>query len=254
VQYLCLIIERDAEAAQRLQRELPTFGFKPYIVDSCQAALAMLRLWNFDAVVLDSAGFGAHAIEALRRLHRRVRAPVVLLAHTSDEAVQLDGLESGAREVVALPASTRLLAARMRRLVEIDAEPADGHSELTIGPLAMDARRGTASIDDRPLTLTAHQFDLLYLLAARPGQFVHRETIARALRSSALESGRSADVHVYRIRRKVRELGVTNLRLDTVHGRGYCLSIETPQVDSGFDDLDAPTPPRQAPQPWHARD
>jgi len=249
--YLCLIIEPDAACAQRLQRELPAFGFKPYTVDTCRAALAMLPLWRFDAVLLDAAAFGAHTEAALRALHKRSSAPVVLLAPAQDEATQLAGLEAGACDIVALPASTRLLAARLRRLIEAGAEPDAAPLQVSVGALAMDARRGSASVEDKALVLTAHQFDLLYLLATKLGQFVHREAIARALRSTSADAGRSADVHIYRIRKKLRALGVTTLRLDTVHGRGYCLSIDAPAPLDEFDDIDEPTQ-RHTPAALHA--
>jgi DNA-binding response OmpR family regulator len=251
MQHLCLIIERDASFARRLLHELPAFGFKPYGVDSCRAALSMLQLWRFDTVLLDAAAFGENTANALRALRKRVSAPVVLLAPAHDEATQLAGLEAGARDVVTLPTSTRLLAARLRRLVESGAEPDDAPAMLSVGPLTMDARRGSASIDDRPLPLTAHQFDLLYLLATRLGQFVHREAIARALRSPSADAGRSADVHIYRIRKKLRALDVTALRLDTVHGRGYCLTVDTPEPHEDGDAVDAATWDRAA-QGLHA--
>jgi DNA-binding response OmpR family regulator len=237
--HLCLIIEHDATVARRLLHELPAFGFKPYRVDSCRAALSMLQLWRFDTVLLDAAAFGENTVNALRALRRRVTAPVVLLAPAHDEATQLAGLEAGARDIVTLPTSTRLLAARLRSLVASSAAPDDAPSVLSVGPLTLDARRGSASVDDRALVLTAHQFDLLYLLATRLGQFVHREAIARALRSPAADAGRSADVHVYRIRKKLRELDVTSLRLDTVHGRGYCLTIDLPEPHDDGDAVDA---------------
>ncbi|MBS0449137.1 MAG: response regulator transcription factor [Proteobacteria bacterium] len=238
--FLCLIIEPVAEAARRLQRELPTYGFRPYAVDSCPAAMALLRQWRFDAVLLDADSVGDHATTALHKVRRHVRAPVAVLTHARDEATQIGWLEAGASDVVALPVSSKLLAAKLRRLIEAGVEPDDDPAELTVGPLTMDARRHTASVDGKPLVLTAHQFELLYVLATRLGQFVHREAIARALRSPCAESGRSADVHVYRIRKKLRAMGVGHLHLDTVHGRGYCLSIDVPAsaIDADEEDDD----------------
>ena len=207
---------------------------------TCRAALALLQHWHFDAVLLDAERVGERHVAVLRLLRQRSRTPVVLLAHTHDEATQLAGLESGASDTVALPASTRLLAAKLRRLIEAGAAGGahDEPVEVSVGPLTMNARRASASVDGQPLALTAHQFDLLYLLATQLGQFVHREMIARALRSNAADVGRSADVHIYRIRKKLRAMGVTRLRLDTVHGRGYCLSIDAGADLDALDQLD----------------
>ena len=242
MRYLCLIVEPVATTAGRLQREFPSFGFRPYAVDSCRAALALLQQWRFDAVLLDAEAFGVHAAAAVRRVAGRSRAPIALLSAPRDEATQLAWLESGASDIVALPASTQLIAAKLRRLVEAHQAPDDEPSRLAVGPLAMDARRGSASVDGRPLLLTSHQFELLYTLALRLGEFVDRETIARALRSASAESGRTADVHVYRIRKKLRATGACGLRLDTVYGRGYCLSLDTRHgSDEGADDgIDQP--------------
>lgn len=225
--YLCLIIERDRRLAGTFRRELPSFGFKTYLVDSGDAALSMLRQWCFDAVLVDSDSLGALCQQVLRKLQMQSRVPVMLLTGTADEQEQIACLESGATEIVLKPASTRLIAAKLRRLIDIGAhEQDDDAAEVLVGPLAMHARRGRATVEGIPLDLTRHQFELLFLLATRAGQFVPRDAIARALRGPLKEIGRSADVHIYRIRRKLRDLGIDSLRLDTVYGRGYCLSVE----------------------------
>jgi DNA-binding response OmpR family regulator len=90
----------------------------------------------------------------------------------------------------------------------------------------MNARLGIATIDERPLPLTAHQFDLLFLLASRAGEYVDRETIAMRLRGRCDAVGRSTDVQVSRIRRRLRDAGVEALHVDTVHGRGYLLTLD----------------------------
>jgi len=224
--YLCLIVGRDRAFAASLARDLPPFGFKPFFVDGGESASAMLRQWHFEAIVVDAEGLGTACRAILRTLQGSARVPLMLLTCAADEQEQIECLQCGATEVVAKPASARLIAAKLRRLVEIGLMSVSEPTELRVGPLVMDARHASATIDGMPLELTTHQFDLLFLLAARAGQFVRRETIASALRGPVKEIGRSADVHVYRIRRKLRELGIDSLRLDTVHGRGYCLSVK----------------------------
>ena len=93
---------------------------------------------------------------------------------------------------------------------------------------APSSSRATASVGDAPLALTTGEFELLLLLASRPGEFVHRDTIGRTLGSaaSAGEGRRSADMHVCRIRKKLRDAGARTLRVETVYGRGYCLRFE----------------------------
>ena len=224
--YACLIVGHDAEPSHRLQRELGAFDFKPHSVASCDEALALMQHWSFDAIVIDAESFGPHYLAALKRLRQRSRSPLIVLARAQDEASQLVALESGASDIVVLPASARLISAKLRRLIEAGNAPRPETIEVSVGPLAMNARRGTAIVGDHALVLTVHQFELLFLLATRLGEFVHRETIWRVLQGRAACTGRSVDVHVSRIRKSLRAIGVAGLRLDTIHGRGYCLSFE----------------------------
>ena len=223
--YSCLIIERDGAASGEAARALPRFGFRPFLADSPEGALGIARQWTFDAALVDADGFGPAYVDVLRRLRPAIDAPVILLSKAQNEAQQIVSLESGATEVVIKPASPRLLAAKMQRLIEVVHDTAERPNErLQFGPLSMHAGSGVARVDDTALDLTPHQFDLLFLLASNAGRFVDRESIAMKLRGSTRSIGRSIDVHVYRIRRKLRDCGIDSLRLDTVHGRGYLLT------------------------------
>jgi len=224
--YSCLIIERHPDAGATAAHALPAFGFRPFVVRSAERALGMLREWHFDAALVDADGFGAGYVDVLQQLRPQFRSPVILLSTSQSEAQEILSLESGATDVVIKPASPRLLAAKMQRLIEVVHDRAERPGErLQVGPLTMQAGSGLARVGDTALELTPHQFDLLFLLASNAGRFVDRETIALKLRGTARSIGRSIDVHVYRIRRKLRDSGIAGLRLDTVHGRGYLLDL-----------------------------
>jgi len=224
--YSCLIIERHPDPVGTAARALPSFGFRPFVARSAERALGILRQWQFDAAVVDADGFGAGHVDVLRQLRPQFKSPVIVLSTSPSEAQQLLSLESGATEVVVKPASPRLLAAKMQRLIEVlhdSAEPPE--QRLQFGPLTMQPGSGVAQVGDVALELTPHQFELLLLLASSAGRFVDRETIALKLRGSTRPIGRSIDVHVSRIRRQLRERAIESLRLDTVHGRGYLLTM-----------------------------
>jgi len=227
--YSCLIIERHPDPVGTAARALPAFGFRPFVARSTERALGILRQWRFDAAVVDADGFGAGHVDVLRQLRPQFKSPVIVLSTAPSEAQQLLSLESGATEVVVKPASPRLLAAKMQRLIEVVHDTADRPDRrLRFGPLTMQPGSGLARVGDTALELTPHQFELLFLLASNAGRFVDRETIALKLRGSTHAIGRSIDVHVSRIRRQLRERGIEALRLDTVHGRGYLLTMAPP--------------------------
>ena len=230
---LCLIIAADAGVAAGFNRDFELLGFKPYAVETFASAFGLIRQWQFDALIVDGDGDGEALMHALPELRDRSNAPIVLVWSDIGERRQIEALQVGATEVIVKPASPRLIAAKLHRLIEIARErPAPGSEErravVRLGPLRLDPRRAAASVGDAPLALTTGEFELLLLLASRPGEFVHRDTIARTLGSpaGAGDGRRSADMHICRIRKKLRDAGASALRVETVYGRGYCLRIE----------------------------
>lgn len=225
MQRLCLIVHAAIDTPRLWEREFPQFGFRARIAKSAGAGIELLRQWRFDAVLVLADGSGSAPSATIQMFRSRSSAPITVLASSPTEEAQLGWLQAGASDVVFLPASTQLIATKLRRLLETHPAPDGEPPEISVGPLTMNSWQSQAQIDGKPLALTVHQFELLYLLALRAGQFMHRDAIAAGLRSSTGNVGRAADMHIHRIRKKLAELQVTGLRLDTVHGRGYCLSI-----------------------------
>ena len=229
---LCLIVGNDTLDPVGLHRGIDGYGFKPYAVETFSSALGMIEQWQFDAVIVDGDGHADTLFHLLPELRDRAHAPIVVVWSDGRERRQIEALQVGATEVIVKPASPRLIAAKLHRLIEIGKDrggsPEAARAAVQLGALRLDPRRAAASVGDTPLALTTGEFELLLLLASRPGEFVHRETIARTLGSptAAGESRRSADMHVCRIRKKLRDAGARMLRVETVYGRGYCLRLE----------------------------
>ena len=237
---LCLIVGNDKVDPAGLHRGIDGYGFKPYAVETFSSALGMIEQWQFDAVIVDGDGHADTLFHLLPELRDRAHAPIVVVWSDGRERRQIEALQVGATEVIVKPASPRLIAAKLHRLIEIGRDRGAGSAEaaraaVQLGPLRLDPRRAAASVGDAPLALTTGEFELLLLLASRPGEFVHRETIARTLGSPASESRRSADMHICRIRKKLRDAGARTLRVETVYGRGYCLRFEEVPPDGTAD-------------------
>ena len=227
---LLLVITAERDLAEPFRRELSAAGFKAYYVEAPSSAIAILGQWQFDAILLHGRGFGRSATHMLRSLRDAAGVPTLLVLDSADEELQLEMLDAGASQVLVEPTSMRIVAAQLRRLIDLSHQRSRQDSaEVRVGPLRLDPRRATATIGDTQLALTSGEFELLLLLASRPGELVHRETIARTLgRSASADTRRSADMHVCRIRRKLREVGGHNLQLETVYGRGYLLRLGAP--------------------------
>ena len=226
---LLLIITSNRTAADSLRHEVGVAGFKAYYVETLASALAVMAQWRFDAIVLYAAGFESRIQDMLAGLSRDEGVPILLVEPGADEDEQLRALAAGASQVVVEAMSARVLAAQLRRLIDV-AHPRQPHEpkEVRFGPLRLDPSRAAASVGDSSVALTGGEFEVLLLLASRPGELVHRRTIARTLgRPDRAETRRSADMHVCRIRKKLRDAGGASVQVETVYGRGYLLQLRS---------------------------
>lgn len=227
---LVLVITVDRAGSEPFRRELSAAGFKAYYVETLASALGVVAQWQFDAVLVHGQGLDDALPDLLGRLRDDVGVPILLVLDRGDEERQLQALEAGASQVLVEPTSMRVVAAQLRRLIDVSHQRLRQESaEVRFGPLRLDPRRAAASVGTTRLALTSGEFELLLLLASRPGDLVHRETIARTLgRTNGADSRRSADMHVCRIRKKLRDVPGHALVVETVYGRGYLLRMGAP--------------------------
>jgi len=235
---LCLVVSADPAYASALQGSLRSHGLKLYSVGDLAATRPTLGQWRFDAILCDDDGSAVESVNStVRFLRREQRAPIVVLASPGRADASVEALEAGATELIDKASSPRLIALKLLRLLELAAEPDEAAEpgDVVLGELRLDPRREAAFYADRRLALTGGEFELLLLLAARSGGFVHRQTIMRTLGRAGPggEPRRSADMHVCRIRRKLREAGATSLALETIHGHGYGLRLRANDVPAG---------------------
>jgi two-component system alkaline phosphatase synthesis response regulator PhoP len=203
-------------------------------VETLTSALGVVAQWQFDAALIHAQGFDDCLPHMLRSLRDDAAVPILLVLDNGDEERQLLALEAGASQVLVEPTSMRIVAAQLRRLIDVSHQRLKQEStEVRFGPLRLDPRRAAARIGHAAIALTSGEFELLLLLASRPGELVHREAIARTLgRTSNSDTRRSADMHVCRIRRKLRDVPGHTLVVETVYGRGYLLRMGAPAPEA----------------------
>jgi len=112
--------------------------------------------------------------------------------------------------------------ARVRALLRRAAADPAADEVLVFGRLEIDLGARQARLDGRPCELTAHQFDLLAVLARHPGRVLSRDQIMDALKGHGSDAfDRSIDVHVSRIRAAIEDDPRSPRRVLTVRGAGY---------------------------------
>jgi len=178
-----------------------------------------------DLVLLDLVLPGRDGLDILRAVREtRPALPVIVLTARGEEADRVQGLRLGADDYVVKPFSVNELLARVDVVLRRSAERPSDVVEVAIPGGVADLARAEVRFDDgERCELTARESDLLRYLARNPGRVVTREEIlARVWRMDPeWADTRTIDMHVTRLRRKVRDDHERPRVILTVRGRGY---------------------------------
>jgi Response regulators consisting of a CheY-like receiver domain and a winged-helix DNA-binding domain len=141
---------------------------------------------------------------------------ILMLTALSDEGFHIKGLESGADDYVNKPVSPKVIVSRVGALLRRSNKEST-EKTLKRGNLSIDPTKFEVVVDDRQVTLAKKEFELLYLLASRPGRvFLRNEILNQVWGNDVIVGDRTIDVHIRKIRQK---LGLDCIT--TVKGVGY---------------------------------
>ncbi len=223
-----LVIEDFLPLRVSLQRGLREAGYAVDAVADGEEGLAFAQTSTYDVIVLDVMLPRLDGFTLLRRL-RAQRCPSRVLMLTAKDTLQdrLTGLDGGADDYLVKPFAFEELLARIRVLIRRRYEQVTPRVE--VGDLVIDTagrvvRRGTRDIE-----LTAREYAILEVLAARPGRIVTREEIEERVYDFTSERGSNVvDVYIGYLRRKLEQDGDARL-IHTRRGLGYVLAAVEPE-------------------------
>jgi two-component system, OmpR family, response regulator len=211
-------------------RDVVRFAFEKtgMLISTAQDGKEALRQFDrdvHDLVVLDIGMPEMDGLEVCRQIRKTSDTPILFLSARDEEIDRILGLEIGGDDYVTKPFSPRELVARVNailrraRTTAVPAAPkAMNHGGLTIDP---DGR--SVAFQDKPVSLTALEFDILKTLLARPGFVFTRELILDAAYAGNIHvADRTIDSHVRNIRAKMAAAGCESA-IETVHGVGFRL-------------------------------
>jgi two-component system response regulator MtrA len=215
-----LVVDDDAALSEMLTIVLRQEGFDSRVCATGDRALAEMRDYRPDVVLLDLMLPGKDGIDVCREIRAESGVPIVMLTAKSDTIDVVVGLESGADDYVVKPFKPKELVARIRARVRRFDDPAP--EALTIGDLSIDVAGHSVTRDGSPIPLTPLEFDLLVCLARKPWQVFTREVLLEQVwgyRHAA--DTRLVNVHVQRLRSKVEHDPENPEIVLTVRGVGY---------------------------------
>jgi DNA-binding response OmpR family regulator len=220
-----LTIEDDAAIRRGIVDSLRFAGYDTIEAADGQSGLEMAARRQFDLLLLDLVLPKRDGFEILREVRRlRPTLPVIVLTACGDEADRVRGLRDGADDYVVKPFSVKELLARVEAVLRRSAERPGDVSIIRFpgGTIDLDRREARFCKGGRA-ELSEREAELLRYLAANCGRAVAREELlANVWRISPQGlSTRTIDMHVTRLREKLRDDPADPKILLTVRGKGY---------------------------------
>jgi two-component system response regulator MtrA len=223
-----LIVEDDAPSRDVVR--LATQAQNHTLLEATNGVdgLQMARDQNPDLIILDINLPGKSGLDVCRQLRAEgARVPIIMLTAKADTIDVVVGLELGADDYITKPFEVRELMARIgahlrRSEISQQEQPKD---RFEFPGLIIDLGRRQVFRDSAEIPLTLTEFNLLALLASRPGQVMSRGELLRRVWGYEVEiETRTVDAHVYRLRRKIEPDPEKPTYIHSVPGIGYRFS------------------------------
>ena len=213
-----LIADDEPDILEILKYNLSSEGYQVITAKDGDEALDRAKFFHPDMIVLDimmPKKNGVEVCEILRKQPAFRETLILFLTALSDEGTQVRGLETGADDYVSKPVSPRVFLSKVnslfRRLKKTE------NKIIKINGLEIDPERFIVIYEGKEFMLAKKEFELLYLLASKPGRvFLRNEILSQVWGAEVIVGDRTIDVHIRKIRQK---LGLDCIT--TVKGVGY---------------------------------
>jgi two-component system alkaline phosphatase synthesis response regulator PhoP len=220
-----LVVEDDPAIRRGVVAALSFAGYKVLEAADGPRGLELAETAEVDLVLLDVVLPGTDGLEILRRVREsRPTRPVILMTARAAEDDRVGGLAAGADDYVVKPFSVRELLARVEAVLRRSPERPRPVEVIECDDLVIDLpRREIRHADGARFELSEKEAELAAYLAANAGRTISREELLR--RVWRLDprgvTTRTIDMHVMRLREKLRDDTAAPRRVLTVRGQGY---------------------------------
>lgn len=220
-----LIAEDDPGASRLLNRYLASKGYEVHTAADGNEALTQFFMHDPDVVLLDLNMPHMDGWQTLQEIRSLSDVPVILVTVQDSTAEKVRGLTEGADDYVTKPFDLKEIEARVGAVLRRSQRSVDAN-RVRVGPLSIDDETKEVQVNGERVHLTPKEYELLSLLASRPGRVFSSDEILQhvwADRSSG-ESTEDVKKYIYYLRGKLdRYLGGAS-SIETVRGFGYKLA------------------------------
>ncbi len=216
-----LIVDDEPDILDLIEYNLNKEGYQVYTASNGREAVIEAKKVIPDLIILDimmPKMDGIEACRVMRAMPEFKNTFMVFLTARSEEYSEIAGFNVGADDYIAKPIKPRALISRinaiLRRNVQAEEEV---DNKIEIGDLVIDRESFLVYQNGNKVVLAKKEFELLFLLASKPGKVYTREAILSNIwEDSVVVTNRTIDVHIRKLREKLGDTYVT-----TVKGVGY---------------------------------
>jgi two-component system phosphate regulon response regulator PhoB len=219
-----LVVEDEEDISELIKYNLNREGYNVVCVETGEEGLEKTRQTMPDLILLDLMlpGIdGLRVCKIIKNDSKTEHIPVIMLTAKGEEADIVTGLEMGADDYIPKPFSTKVLIARIRSVLRRINTPEKTETNAVVKrhDLVINPGRREIILKGEPLTLTFSEFEILYLLAKRPGWVYTRNQIVNEVKGDDYPvTERAIDVQIVGLRKK---LGSYGKNIETIRGVGY---------------------------------
>ena len=224
-----LVIDDDERLRELLRRFLEESGFRVTDANSAAEARDYMKAMHFDLLVIDVMMPGETGVEFLASIRPTENIPALFLTALSETENRIEGLEAGADDYIAKPFEPRELVLRIQRILQrnVLTEQKTMANDVRFGPFHFDIVSGLLTKAGNRLHITTAEQQLLGSFAEAPNTVLSRDDLSNIL--DGRMGGRSIDVAVARLRRKLEPNPRHPVYLQTVRNRGWTLRTNIAQ-------------------------
>jgi two-component system alkaline phosphatase synthesis response regulator PhoP len=220
-----LVVDDENDILELLRYNLEREGYPVACVASGEAALQEIERFPPNLIILDLMLPGLDGLEVCKIVKNNTLTatiPIIMLTAKGSEADIVIGLELGADDYITKPFSPREFIARVKSVLRRSTSESTSEADIIRRhEIVIDLSRREVIVEGDPVTLTTTEFEILRLLARRPGWVLTRDQIIDGVRGDNYAvTDRSVDVHITGLRKKLQNAGKY---IETIRGVGYRL-------------------------------
>jgi two-component system alkaline phosphatase synthesis response regulator PhoP len=217
-----LIVDDEKDIVELLSYNLVKEGYEIEVAYDGEEAIKKAKIFKPHLILLDimmPKMNGIEVCETLREMDdfKIGKSIIIFLTARSEDYSQIAGLEAGADDYIAKPIKIKVLLARIKSLLRRFIITKEETNKIVFPNLIIDLDKRLVFKNNEAIKLPRKEFELLVLLASKPSQVIHRDTIySKIWGNDVIVGERSIDVHIRKIREKIGEEYI-----ETIKGIGY---------------------------------